>query len=379
MATFVYTVAEESGYDPCLVANSIQKSEDIRITNMQQIRGGFDVIHTSEDGLEVKLIPRILPEIEITQYILNQRLWSKALADGDLYYAVGGINQCCFPLTAGEYVFGSWIATTLWEDRVPRLKTASLAHQIRDRLSKPFLEYIESTVFEATDDLLVLSNHTKERITEKYDIVEESMSVVPHPIDTTRFSPGREAEETPPTILFVGRINDSRKNVDLLLDSFETVVSRHPNSNLQLVGATPNAHLEQIVSEKGLTDKVEFVDFVPNDELPKYYVEADVFCIPSNQEGLAIVGLEAMACGTPVVSTRCGGPEDYVRDGHTGYLVPKNNERKLADRLCDLLSNVEKKETFGQNARSLILSEYDRTDIRDRFLSSLEQIQEMQS
>lgn len=375
MASFVYTVAEQSGYNPCLVANSINRSEDVRITNPHRIWKGLDVKHTSEDGMEVKLIPRILPEIEVTQYISNRRLWMGALSDADIFYGVGGINQCCLPLASSSHSFGCWIATTLWEDRFPRLETASLAHRIRDKLSKPFLEYLESFIFEATDDLFVLSSHTKEKITEKYSVADESISVVPYPIDTVHFTPDGKSEDTPPTVLFVGRINDDRKNVDLLLDSFETIVTKQPTANLQLIGENPDARLERIVSRKGLTDNVEFVDFVPNDELPKYYREADVFCIPSNQEGLAIVGLEAMACGTPVVSTRCGGPEDYIRDGHNGYLVPKNDGRELVEKLSKLLSDETKKETFGNNARSLITSQYARSDIRDRFLSSFEHLE----
>jgi glycosyltransferase involved in cell wall biosynthesis len=50
----------------------------------------------------------------------------------------------------------------------------------------------------------------------------------------------------------------------------------------------------------------------------------DLFVIPSHQEGLCIAALEAMACGVPVVSTRCGGPEDYVIDGVTGQLVARD-------------------------------------------------------
>ena len=59
-----------------------------------------------------------------------------------------------------------------------------------------------------------------------------------------------------------------------------------------------------------------------------------MFVIPSHQEGLCIAALEAMACGCPVVSTRCGGPEEFVVEGRTGYLVPASPEA-MADRRID--------------------------------------------
>jgi glycosyltransferase involved in cell wall biosynthesis len=60
---------------------------------------------------------------------------------------------------------------------------------------------------------------------------------------------------------------------------------------------------------------------MPREQLVRFYQRLGVFVIPSLQEGLGIVGLEAMACGCPVVSTRCGGPEEYVIEGRTGMLA----------------------------------------------------------
>ena len=71
----------------------------------------------------------------------------------------------------------------------------------------------------------------------------------------------------------------------------------------------------------GLADRVRCLPCLAPAALAEVLQTLDLFVIPSHQEGLCIAALEAMACGVPVVSTRCGGPEDYVIDGITGQLV----------------------------------------------------------
>lgn len=91
-----------------------------------------------------------------------------------------------------------------------------------------------------------------------------------------------------------------------------------PNIRLLLIGDEPGPKLLQQIDALEWNEHVKGIDYVDNEELPAYYRGADVFSIPSQHEGLAIVGLEVMACGKPIVSTRCGGPEEYVIDKERG-------------------------------------------------------------
>ena len=79
------------------------------------------------------------------------------------------------------------------------------------------------------------------------------------------------------------------------------------------------------------------------------YRSLDVFVLASHREGLALVGIEAMACGVPVVSTRCGGPEDYIKDGVTGYLSDPQPE-SFADHISGLLHDPKPTIKFQQHA-----------------------------
>ncbi len=83
------------------------------------------------------------------------------------------------------------------------------------------------------------------------------------------------------------------------------------------------------MNELGLTDRVEYVGKKPTPELARYMQESALLVLPSRRESLGLVLVEALACGTPVVATRCGGPEDIVTDD-VGVLVPPEDPEALA-------------------------------------------------
>jgi glycosyltransferase involved in cell wall biosynthesis len=103
-------------------------------------------------------------------------------------------------------------------------------------------------------------------------------------------------------------------------------------------------------------------------ELVELYRDADVFALPSDEEGLGLVVLEAMACGPPVVATRCGGPEGIIEDGIDGYLVPRDDAEIRAQRLRSLLENSEAAQEFARRARAKIIAQYDVKATGDVFL-----------
>lgn len=376
MARFTYDAADNAGYDPCLVCNALDRTTDVRFVDLATLNVRRDIEHTTVGGMEVKAIPRYLPEIEFLQYVTNHRYWRSAIADGDAFIGVGGSNHSCLPLQRDGKAFCSWTATPFWEDRRDRLNSASLLRRVRDRVSKPIMEAIEGRLYRAADPVLVLSEYTADRIAEHHRLDRSRIEVVPYPIDTDLFNldgPAKPADDRP-TVLFVGRFNDPRKNTRLLLEAIATVKAEFPAVRLLLIGDEPNADLRRAIENYGLEDAVEWLDYVDNADLPDYYRGADAFAIPSKQEGLAIVGLEAMACGTPVVSTDCGGPEGYIRDGENGYLVDGAVATAFADRLCVLLGDRDVGDRLGTNARELIVEKYAASVVRSRFVQFLDDI-----
>lgn len=164
-----------------------------------------------------------------------------------------------------------------------------------------------------------------------------------------------------PYILCVGRLDDPRKNIDLLLSSY----ARLPNGlrksvRLVLAGSSaPTSSFWQHADDLGVRENVSYVPRPSRDELVRLYQLASVFALPSDEEGLGVVILEAMACGLPVVSTRSGGPDGIITNGQDGFLVPLNDAEAMADRLSTLLENPELNIEMGRKARKTIEARYD--------------------
>ena len=87
-----------------------------------------------------------------------------------------------------------------------------------------------------------------------------------------------------------------------------------------------------------------------DDAMPAFFRGLDMLVIPSRVEGHAIIGIEAMACGVPVISTRCGGPEDYVVDGVNGYLTG-HDAAEIADRIVELTRDRALRDRLAAGAR----------------------------
>jgi glycosyltransferase involved in cell wall biosynthesis len=107
-----------------------------------------------------------------------------------------------------------------------------------------------------------------------------------------------------------------------------------------------------LARELGIFERVRFHADVSDDELVELYRGATLYALSSDEEGLGLVILEAMACGLPVVGTACGGPQTSVAEGETGFLVPVGDPAALAARMCELLEDPGLAQRMGRLARS---------------------------
>ena len=143
-------------------------------------------------------------------------------------------------------------------------------------------------------------------------------------VDAQAFTPPSDApqREGAPTLLFVGT-SDPGKGLQLLLRAVEILANQVPG--LRLLVATQDRQIDA-------TGPVPIEVVHPGDdrELVECYRRADVFVFASRQEGFGLPPLEAMACGTPVVTTDCGGNSDYAQDGANCLVVPVGDAKAMA-------------------------------------------------
>ncbi|WP_083633054.1 glycosyltransferase [Chromohalobacter japonicus] len=140
-------------------------------------------------------------------------------------------------------------------------------------------------------------------------------------------------------VLHVGRLH-AQKNQALLLSAFSLAVKSVPDLKLVILGeGEEKKNLERLAGELGVKDSVDFVDFQDNPY--PYYKAADLFVLSSDWEGFGNVIVEALACGTPVISTDCpGGPRTILANGKYGVLVPCGDAERLSSEIVNHVSNV---------------------------------------
>jgi len=142
----------------------------------------------------------------------------------------------------------------------------------------------------------------------------------------------------------------SRKRFDVLLEAFEKVKKEVPETSLIIVGDGPlKSHLDGLANELCVGQSVTFAGFQSN-PFP-YMARADLLVMSSDCETFGNVVAEAMALGTPVVATRCGGPEDIVSHGEDGALTPVGDPDALAVAVVELLQDPMRRRRMGEKAR----------------------------
>lgn len=176
-------------------------------------------------------------------------------------------------------------------------------------------------------------------------------------VDGERFRPGdrataRQALGLPldaPLVLYVGNLKESKGCLDLL-EAFPAVLARHPRARLAFVGSGAAATaLSRRAQQLGIADNVDLAGAHPHEQLPTWMQAADLLSLPSHNEGVPNVVLEAMACGLPVVATRVGGiPE--VLPGHAGVLVAAHDRAALGQALADSLGREWPRDAILEHA-----------------------------
>lgn len=130
---------------------------------------------------------------------------------------------------------------------------------------------------------------------------------------------------------------------------------------LQIVGEGDlRPKLERMIKESKLSNRVTLLGEVPNQELPKYYAQADVFVRPSLSEGLGIAFLEAMQENVPVIATPVGGIPDFLKVGETGWFCKVRDPEDIAEKIKYVLDEKNKEEVkrVVENARKLVERKY---------------------
>lgn len=224
------------------------------------------------------------------------------------------------------------------------------------------------------DRVVVPSRYSAAIARDVYAVPPERLAVVPEAIDVAewrrRFAEARAGRGPHPTVLAVARMYP-RKRLGDLLEAAALLRPRIPGVRVRIVGEGPESEaLWRRRQALGLDDVVIFLGEVPRQALAVEYAGADVFCLPTVQEGFGLVFAEAMAAGLPVVACRAAAVPEVVEDRRTGLLVNPRSPDELAMAMETLLTNPGLRAQLGEAGRRRAES-LDLAPVAARFLDAV--------
>jgi glycosyltransferase involved in cell wall biosynthesis len=195
------------------------------------------------------------------------------------------------------------------------------------------------------DAIVATSSFVRRTLVER-GVDARKIVVVPYGVDMPARADARRGGATP-RLLFVGGCS-LRKGVPYLLQAFRRLQTR---GELRLVGRANDVLFARL---GGLPNGAIATGPKSGVGLDEEYARADVFVLPSVEDGWGLVTNEAMAAGLPVIVSDHAGSAEIVRDGENGYVVPARNVDALAERLETLLRDPALRERMGRAARATV-------------------------
>ncbi|MBA64830.1 MAG: glycosyl transferase family 1 [Candidatus Marinimicrobia bacterium] len=242
-----------------------------------------------------------------------------------------------------------------------------------------FLKILCKGIFYKTDYITVNSSFTKSLLNDFIDKKnKQKIKTIPMGIDSNRFYPSDNAklkneDNDENILLFVGRLIDW-KGVKYLVQAMPRILNAFPKTKLKVIGEGPEkSKLKKLILKLNLKKNISLLGEIENTKIKYYYSKSDIFIIPSimvngHTEGLGVVTVEAMACGIPVIGSNVGGIPDVIRNNFNGYLVPQKSSSILAEKIIDLISNPELKNTFGKNGIKTVKEKFTWSVISKKFI-----------
>lgn len=172
------------------------------------------------------------------------------------------------------------------------------------------------------------------------------VAVIPNPVEVRS---GHISALNEKRIIAVGRLVQ-QKNFASLVNAFSLVAMRHPDWRLDIFGDGPEkSRLQTLISSLGLDDKIRLRG--NTNRVIEEMVGSSMLAMTSKFEGFGVVLIEAMSVGLPVVSYACPcGPKDIISDSKNGFLVPTDDEKTMADKICILIEDVGLRKQMGAEA-----------------------------
>jgi glycosyltransferase involved in cell wall biosynthesis len=202
--------------------------------------------------------------------------------------------------------------------------------------------------------LVTVSTFLRRRLTD-LGIPAERIETIPDGVDIRKFHPAGTPRE--PLILFVGSLVEG-KGVSHLIRAMPDILLEHPEYKLVIIGdGHLLAELKGLATKLGIGDAVVFKGAQSQANVSRWMQRAKIVVLPALFEGLGVVLLEALACGTPCIATSVGGISDVISPD-VGVLVPPRNPQAISEAVSRVLMNPGEYAERSRQARRLAVERF---------------------
>jgi len=225
----------------------------------------------------------------------------------------------------------------------------------RDGISATWRRDVSRSVYGSARTVVCISGKVQQFVNAGMP-VEPQTVIVPNGVNADFFSPGpAQSENVTPQILVVGSLLPS-KGHELVLRALKTLQTSLPLIQCSIIGEGPyQSQFEGLVQELGLARQVRFLGRKSRAEVAEAMRHCSVFVLPSRNEALGCVYLEAMSCGRPAIACTGQGIDEVIEHGKNGWLIPPDGLAELVQGLSALFGSLELRNRLGAAARQTIL------------------------
>ncbi len=314
---------------------------------------------------------------EIQYAFINSHYWDAGVAGNMLK------DKLQIPHVHTPHSLGSWKKEQMEADFPDDAASFEEKYNFSERIKN------ERHIYRSCDLLIATTPIQVDKIQEDYDIPKKRIRMIPPGYDDNKFFPvgesTRKAIRTQygfegKTVFAVSRLAHN-KGLDLLVDSFAMVAERFEDAQLVLGIGHENRseseeeiykNLQNIAKERGIEDRITYVGFIPDEELPDYYRAADIFALSSRYEPFGMTAIESMASGTPVVVTIHGGLARVLEYGIHALLADPLDREDLGISMYKALRYKGLHKRMSENSAQIARARFTWTGIAQQILNAVE-------
>jgi glycosyltransferase involved in cell wall biosynthesis len=251
-------------------------------------------------------------------------------------------------------------------------KSGGIIRKVSNYILVQARKRIEMKGLKHSDQIIVLSRFTKEKLIDVYDIESGKIKMIPGGVDLEQFNPAVDKIEIrkklnisqDKIILFTIRNLVHRMGLENLIIAFSEITKERSDIYLVIGGKGPlKDKLIDLTRHYEITDKVHFAGFIAEDNLPLYYQMADLFVLPTKElEGFGLVTLEAMSSGLPVVGSPIGGTKEILGNFDSRFLFKGTDSNSIAESILEnydlIKQNPQKWKEISHQCRNFVESNY---------------------